>query len=220
MTRASSCLFTSLLLAALACDPHGVSLGHEELCRADPRLVASELIAAEPLSPCATIGDNALSNAGFETPVVGPCSNGLFCQFAAVDVDGWETDDVSQVIEIWNDGHLDVPSYEGAQFVELDADSPAAVWQDVALEPGSLMYWSLVHRGRDTAETFELLVGPPEATTSQGLFESPVDAWYFYSGLYRVGASETLTRLSLVSRSGTTKGNLLDAIFFAPVDER
>jgi hypothetical protein len=81
------------------------------------------------------------------------------------------------------------------------------------------MYWSLVHRGREVAETFELLIGPPEATASQGLFESPVDAWYFYSGLYRVGTDEALTRLSLASRTGTTKGNLLDAIFFAPVDE-
>jgi hypothetical protein len=207
-----------VLLLCAACDSHGVSLGHEEPCVADARLLAPELANAELLSPCARIEENVLANAGFEAPVVGACSNGLFCQFPAADVAPWQTNDVNGVIEIWNDGHLGVAAPEGSQLVELDADSQAAVWQDIALEPGALMYWSLLHRGREAVETFELRLGPPEATASQGSFSSAADDWHFYSGLYRVGPSETLTRFSLESRTGTSRGNLLDALVLAPVN--
>jgi hypothetical protein len=113
-----------------------------------------------------------------------------------------------------------VPAPEGEQFVELDAISTDTLSQDVQLQPGSLMYWSLLHRGRNGVENFELLIGPPDALLSQIELVSPNDGWYPYSGLYRVGPRESTTRLSLASRFGTTEGNLLDAIYFAPVVER
>jgi hypothetical protein len=213
----------ALVLAAslLGCNSHGVSLGAQEPCVADPRLSDPKLLSSsDVVSSCAVVGDNVLVNAGFETPVVGACQNGFFCQFPVAEVQGWQTTDTNQAIEIWNDGHRGVPAYEGAQFVELNAFMRATVWQDVVLTPGQLMYWSLAHHGREGVESFELQLGPPEALVSQGLFSSAEDAWYEYSGLYRVGDAETLTRLALVSRIGVAEGNLIDAVTFAPVDER
>jgi hypothetical protein len=202
----------------LACDARGVNLGTEELCVAEPRLTLSDGQLRDPeLSTCSRIGDNELTDSGFETPVIGGCQNGLFCQFSAADVDGWDTSSEAQVIEIWHDLHRNVPAPEGSQFVELDAQSQDTIWQDVALSPGQLMYWSFVHRGRNEVETLELLIGPPDAPVSQGTFSSAADAWYPYSGLYRVGETETLTRFALASRTGLAEGNLVDAIIFAPV---
>lgn len=209
-----------LAVSVLGCNSHGVSLGGQEPCVTDPRLAAPTLLSgAEVTSHCAVVGDNALSNAGFETPLVATCSDGLYCQFPAADVPNWQTTDTGQTIEIWRDGHRGVPVYEGAQFVELNATSRATVWQDVALAPGQLMYWSLAHHGRAGAESFELQLGPPEALVIQGLFTTAEDTWKEYSGLYRVGPAEVLTRFALVSRIGDNEGNLIDATVFAPVDD-
>lgn len=202
---------------ALACDPRGVSLGTEELCVADSELLTAELDSTERVSTCARIGENQLTNPSFELPVV-TCQNSTFCQFPAADTEGWQTDSESQVIEIWRDGYRGVPAPVGSQFVELNATSRDTLWQELALPPDQLMYWSFQHRGRDGVETVQLRIGPPAATVAQGVFSSPTDAWYRYSGLYRVGAAESLTRLELVSRSGVAEGNLVDGVVFAPVE--
>jgi hypothetical protein len=219
------CLLKNALLVSVlgighvGCDARGVSLGTEELCVADARLsLASGQLRDSELSTCSRIGDNRLADSGFETPVVGDCEAGLYCQFSAADVQGWHTSSEAQVIEIWHDMHLKIPAPEGSQFVELDAQSPDSLWQDVALRPGQLMYWSLLHRGRNGAESMELMIGPPEATQSQGVLTSDAAAWYPYDGLYRVGEMETLTRFALESRTGLAEGNLVDAVVFAPVE--
>ena len=201
----------------LACDPRGVSLGTEELCVADSELVTAELDSAEQVSTCARIGRNQLSNPDFELPVV-TCQNGSFCQFPAADTEGWQTTSESQVIEVWHDGYLGVPAPEGSQFVELDATSRDTLWQELALPPDQLMYWSFLHRGRVGVESVQVRIGPPDATVSQGVFSSPADVWDKHSGLYRVGAAEPVTRLELVSRSGLAEGNLVDNVVFAPVE--
>lgn len=202
---------------ALACDPRGVSLGTEELCVPDAELAAAATDSNETVSTCARIGENQLVNAGFETPVVA-CVQGNYCQFAAAEVEGWQTTSVDQVIEVWHSGHYDVPAPSGSQFVELDATSRDTLWQDLALPPGQLMYWSFLHRGRNVVERTEVLIGPPDAEVSQGVFSSAVDTWSLHSGLYRVGNDEPPTRFALVSRTGIMEGNLIDAVVFAPVD--
>ena len=217
----SRALLTTLALAAtLGCEAYGVRLGEQQPCVADQRLANAQLRSGgELVSRCAVVEDNLLGNAGFESPLVGACQNGFFCQFSADQVPAWQTTSATLVIEIWNDGHQGVVAYEGAQFVELDARSQDTLWQDLALPPGQLMYWSLAHRGRIGVDSLELRLGPPDATVSQGLLTSAEDAWYPYSGLYRVGATETVTRVSLVSRSGTDKGNFVDAVYLAVVQD-
>jgi hypothetical protein len=218
ISRSSAALFA---LAMLGCEPFGISLGTQELCVADPRLTDPALrSAAEEPSNCAVLGDNEIVNAGFEAPLVGTCEGGVFCQFPAADVPGWQTSSSMQLIEIWNDGHRNVPAAEGAQFGELDAVSRDTLWQDVRLEPGSLMYWSLLHRGRNGVENFELLIGPPETPVSQAEIVGADDDWRPHSGLYRVGPGQTTTRFALASRFGTAEGNLVDAIYFAQVFDR
>lgn len=202
---------------ALACDPRGVSLGTEELCVADSELAVAAVESTEAVSTCARIGKNELLNADFEAPLV-MCANGSYCHFPAAEVEGWQTSSADQLIEIWHDGYLGVPSPAGSQFVELDATSPDTLWQERALLPGQLMYWSFLHHGRNDIESVELRIGPPDAEVSQGVFSSPEDAWYPYRGLYRVGDDEVVTRFALSSRTGIAEGNLIDSVVFAPVN--
>jgi len=208
-----------LLLAsslALGCDARGIWVGSEELCVADEALFTLRTSSTERVSTCARVGENQLNNAGFESPT-SACEDG-YCQFTVGALGGWETSSAAQVVEIWSDGHRGVAAPEGSQFVELNATSQDTLWQDVELAPQQLMYWSFLHRGRNGIESVALQVGPPDATSSQGIFTSSADYWTTYSGLYRSGPEETVTRFALVSLDGTTEGNLVDAVVFAPVD--
>lgn len=212
---------TALALVALGCGSRGVSLGSEEACVVDAQLTAAqESSGALSLPACATIGPNQLVNHGMESPPLGAVGGCVtdFCQITAPRVPGWRTTSEAQVIEVWMHGHWGVPASEGTQFVELDADTPDTLYQDVVLTPNELVYWAVLHRGRLGDERIEVFVGPPEAPHSQGSFTSSEQDWQRHSGIYRVGSEETVTRLSLASRSGTTEGNLVDDAVLAPIE--
>lgn len=217
----SPCLPLAFALAALAgCEDYGVSLGGEEACEPELRLTSERLRNAEPLSRCAELGENVVVNGGFEAPIVADdCRANSFCHFAANDVPGWSTSSAAGLIELWDDGHRDVHAAAGTQFGELDATSPDTLWQDFTFPPGQLLYWSLLHRGRNGVERIDVELGPPSAPALSVRISSAPGDWYEHSGLYRVGEDERVTRLALVSRSGVTEGNLVDEVTLAPVIE-
>jgi hypothetical protein len=212
---------TALAFLALACGSQGVNLGSEDACSSDAKLVAAQKHSADLALPaCAAIGQNQLVNPGMESPLLSASRDcgADFCQVKATQVWGWRTTSETQVIEIWSDGYWGVPAVEGAQFVELDAQTPDTLYQDIVLTPGELVYWSVLHRGRLGNESIEVLLGPPESPVSQGVFESSDEEWEEHSGLYRVGKNETVTRFSLASRTGTTQGNFVDDGVVAPLE--
>jgi hypothetical protein len=213
----------ALALVVLGCGAQGVSLGSEEACVLDAELAAAQESSADASLPaCAVIGRNQLVNQGLESPAVASVSDcpTAFCQVAASQVWGWRTTSETQVMELWTDGYLGVPAAEGGQFVELDANTPDTIYQDLVLTPGEPVYWSVLHRGRLGDETIEVLLGPPESPVSQGSFTSSDQDWQEHSGIYRVGNDETVTRFSLASRSGTSEGNLVDNAVLAPIEVR
>jgi hypothetical protein len=210
-----------LAFGAWGCGAEGVSLGREEACVLDAKLVAAQQRSADvPLPACAIIGRNQLVNHGMESPAIASSSDcgGDFCQVAATQVSGWRTTGEAQVIEVWTDGYWGVPSPQGAQFVELDAQTPDTLYQDLVLSPGQPVYWSVLHRGRLGEETIEISMGPPEEPTSQGTLTSSERDWQEHSGIYLVGDEETVTRFSIASRTGTTQGNLIDRAELSPIE--
>lgn len=212
---------TGLCALLAGCEAQGVSVGTQELCIKDARLVAAEEQSlAPPVSSCAVIGENQLANSGFEAPLVSSSceATGLFCQFPAAEVSGWSTSSAEPVIELWYSGHMNVESSEGSQFAELNATSRDTLYQELSLPAGQVMFWSLLHRGRDGIDSMELQLGPPEALAIAATLSSPESGWQSHSGLYQVADDETRTRFALVSRSGSDEGNLVDAVVFAPVN--
>jgi hypothetical protein len=211
----------ALSLACLACGEQGVSLGSEDLCVLDPRLAAAMEQSSSPtIQDCAVIGQNLLVNAGFEAPAIELVTDCAvdFCQVPAREVTGWRTTSATQVIEIWTGGYYDVPSPDGAQFAELDADTPDTLYQDLVLAPGELVYWSVLHRGRVGRETVEVFLGASDDPVSQALITTDTGEWVSYSGIYRVSDAEPVTRFALTSRTGSSQGNLVDAAVLAPIE--
>ncbi len=167
----------------------------------------------------------ALLDGGFEAPVITPGGN------ASLDsslVPPWLTTDSANQIEIWGSGFDGVPSAQGAQFVEINANSAGTLYQDVVTTSGEMMTWSLEHRGRSGTDTMRVLIG--DATTADVHSDSgwnffspdlsdPNTAWGTHTGSYVVPSGQTCTRFGFraVSSAGGDQsfGNFLDAVSFS-----
>ncbi|MET2718304.1 hypothetical protein ABXV03_21470 [Streptomyces harbinensis] len=133
-------------------------------------------------------------------------------------VPGWLTTASDHMVELWHSGFLGVPSAEGAQFAELNANEVSTLYQDLPTTPGTTLYWRLYHRGRLGEDTMALDIGAPGSTVEQRRFSDGNNAWGHYTGTYVVPPGQTLTRFAFrsISAAGGNRGigNFLDGIFF------
>jgi hypothetical protein len=138
-------------------------------------------------------------------------------------VPGWLTTATDHKIELWKSGKLGVPSDDGAQFAELNANQVSTLYQEVATVPGTVMSWRLSHRGREGKDTMELAIGPPDNLVAQQQFTDDKTAWGRYEGTYTVPAGQLTTRFAFRSISAAggspTLGNFLDGIYFSVPEE-
>ncbi|MEW2349482.1 DUF7507 domain-containing protein [Streptomyces sp. NPDC006684] len=133
-------------------------------------------------------------------------------------VPGWRTTATDHMVELWRTGFNGVPSTDGQQFAELNANQVSTLYQDLPTTPGTKLYWRLFHRGRQGRDTMALDIGPVNAPVEQGRFTDGNTAWGRYTGTYVVPAGQALTRFAFrsVSAAGGNQGigNFLDGIFF------
>ncbi len=169
---------------------------------------------------------NSLINGSFEEPVLtGSAGWQLFpdaSQQQANSVPGWLTTATDHKIEIWKSGFNGVPSDEGQQHAELNANQVSTLYQDVPTTPSMKLYWRLAHRGRAGQDTMALDIGAPGATVEQRRMTDGNTAWGHYEGTYTVPADQTTTRFAFrsISAAGGNQGigNFLDSIFFGAPD--
>ncbi|MBB4920317.1 hypothetical protein FHS44_007466 [Streptosporangium saharense] len=164
-----------------------------------------------------------LINGGFETPPVARVDWNIPDASTNPTV-GWHTTATDHKLEIWNSAN-GVPAAEGNQFAELNANQVSTLYQDVPTVPGTVMTWSLYHRGRLGTDVMRVLIGAPGATTPQnptGASSPDISdgntAWGHYTGTYVVPAGQTVTRFAFESVSAAggrpTFGNFLDGVVF------
>jgi hypothetical protein len=182
-------------------------------------------VLAQPVAAASCgAGSTTLMNGGFETPVITPDS------FSLLDsslVPPWQTTDDQNQVEIWSTGYNGVPSDQGNQFAELNANTPGTLYQDLVTTPGATMTWTLAHRGRSGDDTMKVLIGDSataDVTSDTGWnYFSPdltdgTTAWGKHTGTYVVPAGQSCTRFAFraVSSAGgdPSFGNLLDTISF------
>ncbi|MFZ4516631.1 MAG: hypothetical protein ACOYN3_10015 [Acidimicrobiia bacterium] len=179
--------------------------------------------AAEAARPRATNPQTAcergvyqLENPGFEAVSLG---SDLMRFFPQNEFPAWSTTAPDGMIEVWQSGFSEVSAAEGSKFIELNANFVAAIYQDVATEPGTVITWSLSHRGRMGTDTMRVLIGKPSQTlVQQSQFSDGTSAWGRHSGTYVVPVGQTCTRFQFESLpsagSAPSVGNFLDAISF------
>jgi LruC domain-containing protein len=155
--------------------------------------------------------DSPIINTGAEQPFI-PSNYAIRNE---VDVPGWKTTATDRKIELWVGGFNGVPAQEGRQFFELNANQVAALYQELCLEPGSTIYWSVWHRGRLGVDVAEVLIGPSvQEAVLQATMTDGNTAWGHYSGSYNVPLDQTTTFFvfNSVSSAGGNRsiGNFLD----------
>lgn len=167
---------------------------------------------------CTTTG---LLNGGFELPVQAATT---FIIQSEDNVPGWNTTATDKQIEIWSTNFLGVPSYEGNQFAEMNANQVAALYQDIATVPGSTITYQFAHRARTqnsavVVDTAGVKAGSPGALVNLKTFSTDSTDWVVYQGTYVVPIGQYITRFqfdSISAGSGSVSvGNFLDAVQFS-----
>ncbi|MEM9143115.1 MAG: thrombospondin type 3 repeat-containing protein [Bacteroidota bacterium] len=153
-------------------------------------------------------------NESFEEPVL---PAGTYSTFNENSVPGWLTTASDNQIEVWSDNFNGVPSFDGDQFVELNANGSSSLYQILCLTPGTVVNWSVRHRGRLGTDVARVRIGSNltsasiEATMSDGN-----TTWGYYSGSYSVPAGQNETYFIFEAVSTATGslsiGNFLDDV--------
>jgi len=166
-----------------------------------------------------------LNNPGFEEPVY---RSDIFTVNHPVqaNVPSWSTTNSSGTIEIWSHGNLatndelHVPSDTGVQHAELNDNHVSSLYQDIETIPGSVITWSVAHRGRRGVDVATVSIGAPgTALTVVETMTDDTSGWGHYTGTYVVPDGQTVTRFSFDSISAAgddeTVGNFIDSFTLA-----
>ncbi len=161
-----------------------------------------------------TICYEVIVNESFEQPAIPSSSYRLFNQNS---VPGWSTTATDGLIELWSNGFLGTPSFDGNQFAELNGTQNSALYQNLCLTPGTVMQWSLRHRGRAGTDVMRVRIGADlTSATVQATMTDGNTAWGYYTGTYTVPNDQTNTAFIFEAVSTATGslsvGNLIDDI--------
>ena len=187
------------------------------------KIISSALIASFLVFGSAYgVYANSLVNGSFEDLAITP---GTFQILNESLVSGWHTTATDQQMEIWNNynffGSGVVPADEGNQFIELNANLVAAVYQDLSgFNVGDNLLWSFAHRGRQGDDTVGFVI---TESGLDGVLDTLDDlikdfggftdntAWSTYTGHFTASFSGPM-RFSWVSLGYTSAsvGNFLD----------
>lgn len=157
---------------------------------------------------------NLLSNMNFDDINLSISTYSIVDQSFA---NGWKTTASDGKIEFWANGFNGVSSYSGNQFVELNANQPATLYQDFAAVPNDTVAISFAHRGRSGTDVMKVEIGPVGGPyTNLGQFSDGNTAWGFYTVNYTFPslAGTYSLRFTSVSSTGNDPsfGNFLDAV--------
>lgn len=164
-----------------------------------------------------------ITNESFENPVI---PNTTWRLIQESNMPGWLTTATDNNIEIWSTGFQGVPAFEGNQFVELNATQNSALYQILCLTPGSIVNWSVRHRGRAGVDVAQVRIGPDlVAATTEAIMSDGTSAWGYYSGTYTVPGNQnnTFFIFQAISTAGSniSIGNFIDdvqiSVSFSPI---
>lgn len=140
-------------------------------------------------------------------------------------VQGWRTTATDGIIEVWPAANFEnVPAYDAGQFVELNANQNAGLYQDYATPQVTTFTYKFAHRGRSCIDKIELRAGnaniaDPKTLPLVTVHETGfTGGWSVYTGTYTSVAGNQVTRFFFNSASSCngdpSVGNFLDGVEF------
>ncbi|MBC1779099.1 carbohydrate-binding protein [Listeria booriae] len=157
----------------------------------------------------------ALENGNFENPKFNTNHVGLDQKA----VPGWNTTASDGRIELQRNGFPGTTAFSGTQWAELNANSNAALYQDIATTPGVKVRWQVAHKGRIGTDKAVVEFGAPNGKmVQQSEMKDGKWSWGVYKGEYIIPEGQTTTRFQFravsTANGNISVGNYLDDIQF------
>ncbi|MBC1889124.1 hypothetical protein HCA63_12290 [Listeria booriae] len=157
----------------------------------------------------------ALENGNFENPKFNTNHVGLDQKA----VPGWNTTASDGRIELQRNGFPGTTAFSGTQWSELNANSNAALYQDIATTPGVKVRWQVAHKGRIGTDKAVVEFGAPNGKmVQQSEMKDGKWSWGVYKGEYIIPEGQTTTRFQFravsTANGNISVGNYLDDIQF------
>ncbi|WP_206856368.1 immunoglobulin-like domain-containing protein [Candidatus Enterococcus mangumiae] len=157
-----------------------------------------------------------LKNGSFEKPLISGANRGQTFAEGTPDLE-WQTTAADHTIELQNITRYG-PAPDGQQWAELNASDVGALYQDVQTKPGSIVRWSVYHRGRDGEDVAKVKFGVPNGKMEDIQTMKTGTTWTEYSGVYKIPDGQTVTRFQFeavsTSSGNNSVGNLIDKVVF------
>nr|WP_172686640.1 immunoglobulin-like domain-containing protein [Enterococcus faecium]AJY53570.1 surface protein [Enterococcus faecium] len=157
-----------------------------------------------------------LKNGSFEKPLISGANRGQTFAEGTPDLE-WRTTATDHNIELQNITSYG-PAPDGQQWAELNANKPGALYQDIQTKPGTIVHWSVYHRGRDGEDIAKVKFGVPNGKMEEIQTMKTGKNWKEYSGVYKIPDGQTVTRFQFeavsTSSGDNSMGNLLDHVVF------
>ena len=134
----------------------------------------------------------------------------------------WATTAPDNNLEIWQDGFLGVPAYEGSSFAELNANYDSTLYQHVnGLGDNNIINWHFAHRGRYGVDVMKLSIidlgadqlfgGGDDTLIYENNFTADETSWQFHTGsIVSIGNLTRFAFEAVTATGGTTQGNFID----------
>lgn len=134
----------------------------------------------------------------------------------------WATTAQDNLLEVWENGFLGVPAYEGNAFAELNANYASTLYQDVnGLGDFNNINWHFAHRGRYGVDIIRLSItdlgtdqawgGGDDTELLNQTFTADETAWQFHYGtIVSIGNLTRFAFEAVSATGGSTQGNFVD----------
>ena len=132
------------------------------------------------------------------------------------DIPGWYTTATDNKIEIWKSGFQGKVAQDGGYIAEINANQRASLYQVICAEPGSVLDWSIWHRGRRGIDVANIKIGVSlNSASTEQVMSTDQNAWVNYTGSYTVPAGEhtvyfVFESVSSQPYNNLSYGNLID----------
>lgn len=136
--------------------------------------------------------------------------------------------------------HKQGTAKDGTQYAEINAGAAGALYQTIATIPGTTMYWSVDHSGREGTDTMAVVMMPESSAKSittqdqllqvlndpgkygarvEGNLSAPQGEWITHSGQYTIPEGQYETRFFFMAVSTHDNkeyiGNHIDNVWFS-----